>query len=263
MKKVFAMAAIALFMMTSCSDDSSSSNNNNNNSDTVLLKKTIETSQEGTLTTTFTYDGNKLMREDYSDGGYLEYSYTNGHLADMKYYDAGNLLTDKDIFTYNSNGKLATYVEYHYPLEEGDEIWVEKSVYTYNPDGTISFKSFQGDEVSQTEPWYADATINLVNGNIISLMSTNAGQTTICTYDTKNSPYKNTVDFDAMALAFLNSDQMTESGINNVLTFDLGNGDVTESITYTYNSDNYPVTSDKTTSYFGAESHTNIQYFYE
>ncbi|MCW4469524.1 hypothetical protein OGH69_11145 [Flavobacterium sp. MFBS3-15] len=243
-------------MITSCSDDDSSSNNNNN-SDAVLLKKMVETYEDGTsFTTTYTYDEDKLVRKNESDGYRTEYFYTNNKLSGIKSYDDTNHLTGEDVLTYDNNGRLATRVEYWYALEEGDEEWAEKSVFTYNSNGTISRTIYIGDMDSQTELW-EEGTITIANGNMTKLVS--EGDTAVNTYDSKNNPMKNTFAQDIFTLL-----DGIYGGKNNLLTYTQTGADP-ESITrtYTYNSDDYPTTAVETNLTDGSNDQTNIQYFYE
>ena len=243
------MAAMALFMMTSCSDDDSTSNNNNN-TDNVLLKKTIIQSGEGTITSNYTYNGTKLVKITGSDGSSSEYFYTGDQLTRARHF--GPDLDQEDFYTYDSQGRLTEFLYLSYNVE-----WGNKNVYTYNQDGTITVKEYIGDVDSQTQ-LNDTGTITLQNGNITKYDLGN--QKYAYTFDSKNSPSKNITGDAAMTLAF------TDGGLNNQLTYTSTYNGVTEEssvYSYTYNSDNYPVTSTEVLSYEDEEETITTQYFYE
>ncbi|MCO6148263.1 hypothetical protein [Flavobacterium sp. NRK1] len=249
MKKIFAIAAIALFM-ASCSDDDSTSNNTEN---TVLLKKTIETSSEGTLTSTFTYSGTKLTKITRNDGSYDEYIYEGDLVTSIKYHEGGEIIQE-DIFTYNSDNKLATFTTLSFDEEIGD-----KNEYIYNSNGTITVNGYYGDLDSQTYEG-GTGTITITNGNIIKYESD--GEVFQYTYDSKNFPLKNITSYDSMTLSYPEAG----GGLNNTVTYTAnfgGSDDESSVFSYTYNAAGYPLTSTEVLNSFGDEEQINIQYFYE
>lgn len=244
------MAALALFMMTSCSDDDSASNNNGNNTGVALLKKTVTESPEGTLTTNYTYDGTKLVKITATDGSTSEFFYTGDLL--MRAVHHGPDLDQEDFYTYDNQGRLSTFLYLSYDVE-----WGNKNEYTYNQNGTITVKEYIGDLASQTQ-LNSTGTVTLQNDNITQYDTANGKY--IYTFDSKNSPSKNVTGDKAMALAFV------DGGVNNQLYYALSfNGAAQESsvYTYTYNSDNYPTTSIEVLTYEDEEETTTTQYFYE
>ena len=139
----------------------------------------------------------------------------------------------------------------------GDFPNTSKTLFTYNEDGTIGTASFSGDENEQTTPM-GTSVLTIVDGNIIKEVKTNGmgSGTRNYTYDDKNSPYKNIAGFEVIALAH------GFGGINNMIFDDREGSDMYDTtFTYTYNADNYPLTS-TSSSPQGAEA-TTIQYFYE
>jgi hypothetical protein len=208
------------------------------------------------LTTTYTYDGNKLIRENDSEGYRAEYVYANGKLSGVKSYDDDDLLIGEEVLTYDNNGRLTTFLDYWYPLEEGDEGWAERSVYTYNTNGTISYQIFMGDMDSQTELWQ-EGTYTLANGNILN--HTSESNTAVNVFDSKNHPMKNRFANDSFTLT-----SGIYGGVNNLLSYTQTGGDPEHiTRTYTYNSEDYPVTVVETSHTDGGENETNIEYFYE
>lgn len=244
------MAAIALFMMTSCSDDDSNSTNGNTE-DTVLLKKTIEQSSEGTITSIYTYNGTKLTRITSSDGSTSEFVYTNDLLTKAIYL--GEDIDQEDNYTYDSQGRLSTYVSL-----DKDLSWGNKNEYTYNQNGIITVKEYRGNLESQTE-LDQTSTITFENGNITKYERGN--QKFVYTFDTKNAPTKNITGNNAMALSF------ADGGVNNQLsytqTYDISTVAESSVFTYVYNANNYPTKSTEVLSYSDEEETITTQYFYE
>lgn len=263
MKKIFAMAAIALFIMTSCSNDSSSSNNNNNNTDAVLLKKIVDTDEDGTYTSTFTYNGTKLNRIDNSDGSYEVYSYTDEGLGGLTYdlilsvksYDSDNEVTEEVSYLYNTENKLAQATWLYYG---GSNLEAQTIKYTHNSDNTITWEDY-------------GATSHVIESGKIyqNKFETNAAafdpwpahiNTSTYTYDGKNNPWKNITGYDKIYFAGTEEGLTWSQNITSeVYSNTLGVNQNYSTTTYTYNSDNYPVTSEENESGYVI----NTQYFYE
>ena len=92
MKKIFTLAAIALFTLASCSDNDATPTTPEEN--VVLLKKTIENDVDGDFTTTYAYDGTKLTGINYSDGTYDAITYTGDLITQwVEYYEDGSTHT--------------------------------------------------------------------------------------------------------------------------------------------------------------------------
>jgi len=249
MKKIFALAAIALFMV-SCSDDDSNSTNQEN---AVLVKKMIDSSEDGVLTTVLTYDGNKITTSVTDDGSSTEYTYANGLLVKQESF-YNDTTFEKTTYQYNSNNKLESSVVFYYSVDA--DPYAVKSVYTYNSDTSISAALYEGNENSQTE-FYGTRTITLSNGNITKYSTLEEGATQpieyTMTYDAKNNPNKNVFANDVMVLASLtggNNNTLTES--SNML------GSFTTTYEYTYNNNNYPTKLIMNEGGFIS----NIEYFY-
>ena len=253
MKKIFTLGALALFLMTSCSSDDSSDpvDNSDNGTETLLLKKTIETDEEGNeLTTYFNYDGNKLTNVTDSEGGEMIFHYLNGFLVIIEYFEDGTI-TQRDYFSYNANDKLATSI-----ILDLDENWANKMIYTHNSDGTVSIEDYTGDVTEQTN-LHGNGVVTYSNNNIVNYTFTSTGGNSVTwdyTFDSKNNPLKNMSAFDTFNLAY------QEGGQNNTLSYTNEAYGESETTVYTYNSDNYPVTSTKTD---GNGDVTVTQYFYE
>lgn len=252
MKKIFTLGALALFLMTSCSsDDSSDPVDNGNETGTVLLKKSIETDTDGyEYTNYFNYNGNQLTSVTDSEGGEMNFYYENNLLVKIEYFEDGTI-TQRDLFTYDANNKLATSV-----ILDLDEDWANKMLYTHNSDGTVSIEDYTGDLTEQTN-LYGNGVVTYSNNNIVNYTLTSTGGNSVSsvyTFDSKNNPLKNMSAFDIFNLAY------QEGGHNNTLSYTNEAYGESETTVYTYNSDNYPVTSTETD---GNGDVTVTQYFYE
>ncbi|RYZ76647.1 MAG: hypothetical protein EOP06_31095, partial [Proteobacteria bacterium] len=105
-KLLFGMSAL-LVLFSSCggNDDENSSNN----SGVVLLKKTVEIGPEGEFISNATYNGTKLVKIQTNDGERIEFTYTGDNITQMEWFEDG-ALDQRDTYTYNADGSLATYV---------------------------------------------------------------------------------------------------------------------------------------------------------
>lgn len=275
MKKIVSGITLALFALavTSCSTESldpnlnSSENGGSNNgggnnngggsnnggsTDNILLQREIVTDESGVTTTyVYTYNGNKLLKVTGSDGSIEEYTYNGDKITERLYNDNTGYSYQRDTFSYDAEGKLSVFIS-AVIFTDGSDASVSRNVYTYNTDGTITVKTYFGNETAQTD-LYDTATVTITNGNLVSY---NGGEyTETVTFDSKNAPLKNIVSDATLTLAYL------EGGVNNELVnrFDDGTEVQTSTSTYTYNSNNYPATSTMTIS--TGESFS-VQYFY-
>lgn len=258
MKKIFAMAAIALFMV-SCSDDDSNSTQTSGK-----LVKVISTDSEGALTSNLTYDGNKLKEINDTDGEKQVITYTGNLVTEWKYYDTNNQLTSKDIYQYNSQNQLVTYYELYYDAEFGDEAY--KTTYVHNANGSISFTEYYSDNADDLNSFTEiDATGTITETTLTTIY--NSGEDTevyTYTFDGKNNPLKNITGMEK--IAFANTMGTTKFYTENVLTqassWNSGASVVESTYTYTYNSSNFPLTEVETNA-TNPDANSTIQYIYE
>ncbi len=243
MKKLFYFLSITAVLMTSCSSD----DDNNPSADVVLLKKTIDTDSDGEVsTTTFTYNGRKILKDSSDDGSYSTYTYT-GDLITKRETFVDDELYQTDLYEYNSDQKLTVHTKLsHVPG------WGNKYVFTHNADDTISFNSYIGDLDSQTG-LNDTGRIHFTNGEISRIESDEINSQYL--YDDKNNPFKNVTGMDKLSFTHLEA-----SGIQKNITLwdDSFSGQVATTYTYAYNAGNYPETSVE--NYAGDE--TTTQYFY-
>ena len=257
MKKIILLlSAFALILNACSSDDSPSQTPINQNG--VLVKKMIYTSQDEpqdspyNTTVNFTYNGNKLVQGIDDDNYKSVFTYTGDLITKIESFD-NNTLDSQDLFTYNSSGKLT---EYRYlSFFDGYE---HKYTYTYNLNGTVTVAEFQGTIGNTTGD--SSYVYTYTNGELSSTDTNNY------TYDSKNNPFKNVVGFQNIMSPEFTDDFMIAFGRNhNIVATTIGSS-TTEGIfsTYTYNSDNYPVTSTTNANNpnGGFIGTVNVQYFY-
>ncbi len=255
MKKIFAMAAIALFMV-SCSDDDSTTTNEQ----TTKLVKVIDTDSDGVITRNLTYDGNKLIEVNSNDGEKQVITYTGNLITEWKTFDADNQLMYKDIYQYNSQNQLVTYYELFY-----DEEWSDayKTTYTHNSNGTISFIEYYGEDVNDLTSITEKESEGIITDTTLTTTYTFDEEIIVLTYtfDGKNSPSKNITGMDKIGFAgtlgtkkFYSENVVSQSYSSN------GDEPVVESTTvYTYNDADFPLTETETQ---GSDI-TTSQYIYE
>lgn len=238
MKKLALACGAFLLMLSSCSSSSDSSSSSTN--DDVLVSKTVETyALDGTvITTDYTYSGKKMVQETDDDGTHTEYTYAGNLITKIEYYDDTDTLEQTELFTYNGSSQLASYTR----LEHFDDLGY-KDTYVYNSNGTVSSTSNSGDLSSQDDLvgtaiiHFEDNEVSLVEE--FSDVGTQTGTRTY-TYDTKKNPFKNVIGFDKLTFVEneaigihhnIVSDNHTEFGILTTYT-----------TTYTYNTENFPLT---------------------
>lgn len=251
MRKVFALAATALFICTSCSSDDNT--NVTTPQDNTLLKKTVTTDQEGNTQASFyTYDGNKIVSILDENGKSRQYAYTGNLITKIKV--VGSNYEDERTFEYNSNNqKTSLIIRYKYNSNGSIyEQWI-KYIYTYNQNGTVTAQIYVAEQENE---WTFSDTSNIsYTENSIKQKTTATTITTI--YDTKNSPMKNVLGFKEYMLP--------EGFLNNAVSESVeGSSNETYTYNHTYNNNNYPISSSILYEYEGQSPITNTtQYFYE
>ena len=236
MKKI--LLFVTALLAVSCSDDLNSGNPDGGSDSYILPKKKVETAANGSsLTTNYSYNGNKLTSVTYSDGTNEAYTYLENYITEIRHYENGGLI-EKEVFNYSTSG-LTAHVSYFYDLANPSNNNAVKYNYTYNG-GTITVNKYTGDESSQTTA-AGTATLTVTsNGNITKYES---GTTTIdYNFDFNSSPVREIAGYQAVVLAAL------EGGANNITTTRVNNnGTITNILTtYVYNPVSYPVTATHT-----------------
>jgi hypothetical protein len=258
MKKFIILTLSALLF--SCSSNESQ---DNSNSGPVLLRKTIVTNSQGTVTTNFNYNGNKIVNATSSNSEETKYFYTGDLITKTETYN-NNVLFRSVLFSYNSQNELISGVELNHNNNQGT-----KTTLTYNSNGTITYNMFAGDLISQTGLW-GTYTATLTNGEITSFKNENTNFVETCIYDLKNTTMKNVLGAEKLSNSIGSGTYRNIGGkfhnlVEQKTTPQTGNQYIFRNIQYTYNSNDYPITGTRTTyTSNGAISDViNISYFFE
>ena len=244
MKKIILFVSAFTLLLTACSSDDSEPEPTIPTG--ALLTKTIETYEDGsTFTTNYTYEGNKLIKVDDSDGESETFVYdANGKLISgvEKYYNGSILITGNVDYIYDSQNKLISIV-----TDDG-----LNTDYTYNSNGTIT-------ELSYSSIGDFDTLIYTFSNNNITLVNQTIGnQTSVVNYqfDSFNGPFKNVyAPYDL----FRNYFEFDFNNETNAVYDNDSSSFLSSTSTYVYNSDNYPTTKTETT---GDGEVIVTQYFY-
>lgn len=236
MRKVLLFFVASAFVLQSCASDDSG---NQPTEGGVLLQSTVQTTGSDSYTTNYTYNGNKIASSVIENGDTTLYSYTGNQITSIEVQNANGVTSYEFEFTY-SGGHMVEAKR----TQTGLGI-VMLQTFAYPNATTITGQTFIGDENSQDQLLYDQVYTIGSNGEISTLANTASGSTTTYsyTYDDKNNPFKNVVGWsDLLLLQGVDHNILTTSSSTN------GNVTGSESATYTYNTDDYPATSIRTSS---------------
>lgn len=239
MKKpwIIMIAIFALFLGCKKEDDKTDTNSS------ILVKREV-TSLDRTIN--YSYIGNKLDKVSADNGFNIKYSYTGDLITRIDGYDKNGVSTgDYDVLTY-SNNKLVQRKFY----ENNILTSLENTV--YNSDGSVSVIPSDANGNSTNMAWfkhYYDAARRLIK--IEQMFQNKISATNYYTYDNKNNPFKNIIGYDQI-----------ENSVNNIITEKTVSSYSTHESTrsYTYNSNDYPISSISTNS--SGETYTGSFYYY-
>lgn len=202
--------------------------NRDNDSDiTNLIENPVEQgdllaeiiTEEGSLSTQFIYDGNKIKSSNWTDGN-ISYTYIGDQITAI-HRDKG-LLGAWDIkYTYTPNGTLHSAYEIHNyesPNNNDREIMEKHKTisireYTYAGNNTINVKETSDNYIikkntdEKINSNVVEYTFTMNNGNIISKIikpqdRLSNTDTLIYTYDDNVNPLHNIKGFSALAIDF-------------------------------------------------------------
>lgn len=237
MKKI--LLFLAALSMASCSDSSNTSNNSNNDNN-LLLATMVQTSGDGTqTTTTYRYSDSQLIEINASATNQKTiFTYVAGFPTEINTY-RGSELTQKTVVGYSTTGQLSQTTVYRYAL--GDTADIHRSTFTFGASNvTVDYYKVTG---TGTDTLLNSTVLTLLaNGNIASsILDTNNGS--VYTYDGNKSPLSSITAAQVLRLIVFGG------GENNVLTTQKATDGAISSTysTYTYNSSGYPVTENYTT----------------
>jgi gamma-glutamylcyclotransferase (GGCT)/AIG2-like uncharacterized protein YtfP len=237
--------------------------------DNTLIKKIVyNQGAADEYTEIYTYkDGNKLTSLDASDGNKSIYTYEGDKLVREDIYIDG-VLSANNTLKYNTDGKVIELVEY-WSESSGLPEQTFKISLSYNSNGTIQADVYRSDEGSDFELDHMN--IISFNGTNISSIKDEDGSTEyIYTYDTKNNIHKNIYAIEVLSLIGHNTEFGAYIlGNKNNITSDsevYNNESTAYTYEYVYGDNDYPISA--TYKYVDngvvdEESIETITYFYE
>lgn len=250
MKKYIYLFSASLLLLISCSNE----DDKTDPLATILVRKSVFTDFNGREdTSTFVYNGNKIVSVSSNNGDKSIYTYTGDLIT--KIVDTNNdTLVSTSEYTYLS-GKLSSFVFKRVGLD-----FYRKTVYTHNADGSVFFQSTIFNMITGEE----DLGLGILmgkyifsEGNLIKKVSGSSIEK--FEYDTKNNPFKN-----IMGLSLL-LDRDEKISKNNVLRvdaeYDSSYGGAVSKFyvySYTYAENNFPVKDVWSSAYYTSTR----EYFY-
>ena len=262
-KTFFFLAALATVSLTSCSsDDSDSSNQNPDPSTSVLPKRVVWEQQDPdgfNYDITYTYNGNKLLQGNYTNGDKEKFYYTGDLITKIEYLYDGQV-DAQELFEYDSNNRLVTYK--YQDLEDG---YQERSVFVYNTGDTVT-ESYYSETMTSPSSTATVIILTFADGEMTKIVQ-QGFSTYNYTYDSKNSPFKNVTGYAAIAYA-AHGDFETEGKNQNILSIvDQTNNSAYMTNTIQYNANNYPTTITSVaildSNYPNTTDELVLKYFYE
>jgi hypothetical protein len=121
----------------------------------------------------------------------LVYTYSGNLITKVESVDVAGVVLNSTVYAYNNKNKMASSTR---TTSKG---YVYKSVFVYNPDGTVSITQINTSASGVVSPsGYADV-YTFLNGNVVKVISSYTGTTNTYTYvfDTKNNPNKYILGF--------------------------------------------------------------------
>jgi len=226
MKKLVYLFSFAA-VLTACTGND---NDGPSATEDFLIKKIVFNDGETSNTSKISYNGHKITGTTDSDGTHTVVTYTGDLITKWEYF-YGNAIFERETFEYNAQGELTAYTDIEF--EDG---FGERFEYAHNSDGTISFDRFYGDANAQETFEYSGR----IYANKLEQYSTDPDMPTSTTnyvFDSKNNPFMNITGYGKIAFAAGES----LNYMNNVVEerFD---GVVYTTSTFTYNSNDFPVT---------------------
>jgi len=278
------LALIFLVMVLfSCSSDSSESDSPAAVASSVMVNKITQSDPEGKLllTTTFLYNGNKIVSESSkqnsfdlgTDVGYsyrIDYTYSGNLITNIKVnniFRSPERLTMSTNFAYDNNDNLISSVREQY----FDSFTMTLKIsYSKIDSNTQEFKIFTIDSRDNIENTIATGKIVFdINKNILKMGSIDmAGSFSSFEYDSKSNPRTNIIGFNKIIYfdlppnfsSIYSKPHLDRS--NNVLKTNIP-GYYPTSNQYTYNADGYPIENKEYYEYNGNKLNVIFQYFYQ
>lgn len=250
MKKVFLFLSAISLVAVSCSSDDDSPTNPDPGS--ILVKREVyqQAGVDGfNFTTDYTYNGNKIVKEVSNDGYVANYFYTGDLITKVDWYLDGTL-DEREIMTYDSNGKLIGYSDHYMENATPDEY-----TFVYNSDNTVT-KTQVGTNFT--------TTLTFANGELSQIVQS-GGTTYTYTYDAKNSPFKNITGYAEIAYIIAGDNELHGRSRNIVSIVDETNQSNYMMNSFVYNADGYPTQVLSTANFFenqGPSEQLTVTYTY-
>ena len=259
------LTILASSFILSCSTDSSTDNSSNPTNTGGLLVKTITytygTSSEFDV---YFYDGNKVNRILSSDGSYSTFTYNQDYIVKLEisrtpkkeegiinWMDTGN-------YSYSNGSLISSNEDWSGSILKDYFISTLNSSFSYNSDGTII--------ENQTITSAGGNVNNLMikkyfsQGNVIKKEEYNTdnspmtlNSSTTYSFDNKNIPYQNIIGIHQLRNISLKNNEISAVTKN-------ASGVITSTVqtTYQYNSQNYPISSNETSTDYYINPQTGV-----
>ena len=218
---------LSFIILASCSSDSEA-----DTSSGLLIKKIVSVSEGSSMETNFTYNGTKL-NTIIVGGIRIEHFYTGDNITKIKRYN-GVSLELETIYEYNNQGRVSSELTTFYLND-----FLDKVVYTYNDNQTITFQEYFGSSNPPTNLGNTGTIEKTSNGEISQIATYNqsvfSGRQTN-TYDAKNSIFKNITGYDKLPRQFAKfHNQLTTNSYNSANELESNS-----TFEYNYSSSNFP-----------------------
>lgn len=262
MKKLFLLLSLVSIVFASCSSDDSADSDAELTTNGYLFKKGVFADDDGNISIQECfYNGDKITKIELSSGSRYEFFYT-GNLITQTVWYANNVLNTTENYYYNSEGKMITRKVFIHASNI-----CRRGEYTYNSDGTVNTVLYSGDFTTQNDLISQRKVFFLPNGdvekieNYVVVNGTNHTRTASYTYDTMNAV--------SNVILGLNKVKKWEEGVNSgnshntiseISTTTENSSATVSNFSFTYNSYNFPVTSN---SMLGTVSFGSSQFFYQ
>lgn len=199
----------------------------NSGSTDILLKKITSTFSGGfSVDSDFFYSGNNLIETVVSDGYTDKFIYDNANkIIEIEEYEGVNLDTTYSI-TYDSNGNIAS-------IATTSGSTTTTKTYVTDSNGVVTETSSNGVD---TILYYFS------NDNLVKIVDTNGEGDYDIIYDSKNGPFKNVSNKKLLSI-FYQSSYSTNNPLSSLNSNASPQSYDEQETTYTYNSENYPITS--------------------
>lgn len=247
MKKVLALFFV-LFFLNSCSDDDDAAIPE---TPAILIKKIISTNTAGSVTVDFVYNGNKL-KEYAVNGQSTKFTYVGDLITNVKSYNVSSVAVEST-YTYDTNNRVIQQKDTYFSGT------VENKTYTYNANNTIDFVI--SDESFTPTGNSGKIYINSVGETtkVENFYQGNLTNTSLISYDAKNSPLKNIMGFAKIPLNYAVHNNLLSFSTTNSSNIVTSNSDFVN----TYDANDYLMTTVQQFYNNGVlQSTTTSQYLY-